>query len=210
MCGRMAWEWGNRLPEAELHIDQTNMEFSPNYNASPSQNVPVVIWGSRVLDMYRWGLIPHWAKEESIGNKLINARAETLLDKPSYRNAFLKRRCLILCSGFFEWKNKKPFYIKAKGKKVIALAGLYEEWTKGKEPIKTCTVITCGPNQFMKEIHHRMPVILDEAQFDEWLNPKTDADLLEGYLRPYEAELTAKAVSTEINSPKNNKKELLD
>ncbi len=183
------------------------------YNIAPSQPVAVVANdGKNTLDYYLWGLIPSWAKDPSIGSRMINARSETLSEKPSYRNAFRRRRCLVLADGFYEWKaspakkSKIPMYIQLKDGKPFALAGLWEDW-QGPEGsrILSCTIITTQPNSFMKDIHDRMPVILPESAYAAWLDPvEANPALLQPLLQPYPADaMRAYEVSTLVNSPGN-------
>jgi putative SOS response-associated peptidase YedK len=204
MCGRM---WVNfETVDVKKKFDNVKVvsEVKPNYNLAPSQDIPVLVYGSLVLDNYKWGLIPHWSKDDSFKFKTINARAETLEDKPAYRDAYHKTRCVILCSGFYEWKDKKPFAFQAG--EIMILAGLYSEW-KDK---KTCTVVTCEANKFMKDYHHRMPVILDEKEINIWLDPNSEKDNVERLLKPYGGGLKNWRVSIEVNNVKNNKKKLVE
>jgi putative SOS response-associated peptidase YedK len=214
MCGRMAFEFDSKMAKRLFKVDRVMNDFKPNYNAAPSQMIPVITAGSRVLDTYKWGLIPRWAKDEKFGSKLINARAETLEDKPSFRDAFHKFRCLILVSGFFEWKNRVPHYIKLKGKEIYALGGIASIWKsrdKKKESIATCCVITTKANKFMEEIHHRMPVIIKEEDYDAWIDPNTELDRVERMLKPYNSRgMEEFVVSSEVNKVKNNSKDLLE
>lgn len=213
MCGRFTLTADpNDLREAFpwLNIPQP---LQARYNIAPSQPVAVVANdGKQTLDYFAWGLVPSWAKDPSIGSRMINARAETLVEKPSYRNAFRRRRCLILADGFYEWKappakgSKIPMYIQLKGGKPFALAGLWEDWNSPEgSRILSCTIITTQPNDFMKNIHDRMPVILPESAYQTWLNPmEMNPALLQPLLRPYPAEaMSAYQVSTLVNSPAN-------
>ena len=213
MCGRFTLTADpNDLREAFpwLNIPQP---LQPRYNIAPSQPVAVVANdGKHTLDYFVWGLVPSWAKDPSIGSRMINARAETLVEKPSYRNAFRRRRCLILADGFYEWKapqakgSKTPMYIQLKGGKPFALAGLWEDWNSPEgSRILSCTIITTQPNDFMKNIHDRMPVILPESAYQTWLNPmEMNPALLQPLLQPYPAQaMSAYQVSTLVNSPAN-------
>jgi putative SOS response-associated peptidase YedK len=216
MCGRMSAGFDSHLAEKqkEFMITKIEKEFGPCYNLAPSMQIPVVVPGSRILTTLRWGLIPFWAKDKKIGYKLINARAESLTEKASFRTAFSKRRCLILASGFYEWdKEKKPHYISLKGQKIFAFAGLWEEWNdkESGEKIKTCTIITCEPNNFMKKIHRRMPVILNSEDYEEWLNSDNkDLDILSLLLKPIDSSLMKEhEVSKDVGSPKNQGEDLI-
>jgi putative SOS response-associated peptidase YedK len=186
--------------------------YTARYNVAPSQPVAVIPNdGNNKLEFYNWGLIPSWAKDPSIGDRMINARSETLVDKPSFRNAFRRRRCLILADGFFEWqqssdgKGKIPMYIQLESHDPFAFAGLWEIWnsTDGSE-IRSCTIITTRPNEFMSSIHNRMPVILPEDQYGLWLTPgEMDPEILLPLLQPYTAKpLSAYPVSKVVNNPK--------
>ncbi len=186
MCGRFTFASGFETAINEFRIDEVNIEFKPSFNIAPTQKVAVILnqQGKRSLVSFRWGLIPSWAKNESIGNRLINARAETIADKRIFRQAFVKRRCLILADGFYEWKKgskrKVPIYVRLKSGKPFCFAGLWEMWTppssdnhkQTSEPIQTCTIITTEPNDLLAEIHNRMPVILTCEATDIWLDPE--------------------------------------
>jgi putative SOS response-associated peptidase YedK len=215
MCGRFTLT-------AEFHeiIDRFAIEaaikeelYLKSYNVAPSHSVLSVINDGEKnrLGYLKWGLIPSWSKDEKIGSKLINARAETLAEKPSFRDAFRKRRCLVLADGFYEWKRhengtKTPMRIKLKSNEVFAMAGIWERWKKGNDTIFTCTVITTSPNELMSDIHDRMPVILHKDDEQTWLNSEfQDSQLLSNYFQPFPQELMeAYEVSSLVNSPKNN------
>jgi putative SOS response-associated peptidase YedK len=215
MCGRMSRIFNEQdvAKQKKFMITKIKKEFGPSYNVAPTQEVPVVVKGSNILDAYKWGLIPYWAKDAKIGSKLINAREETLEDKPSYKQAFQKRRCLVLASGFYEWDiRKKPHHIQMKGEKIIAFAGLWDEWKDKKtgKKIRSCTVITCEPNSFMKKIHRRMPVILKEEEYQNWLNPNSSFDDLKHMLKAVDSsEMTEYEVSKEVNNVRNNSADLV-
>lgn len=213
MCGRFTLTADpNDLREAFPWLN-IPIDVLPRYNVAPSQPVAVIPNdGKNSLDYYVWGLIPSWAKDPSIGNRMINARAETLTDKPSFRNAFRRRRCLILADGFYEWKsvpaqkNKTPMYIHLKGKKPFVFAGLWEDWNPPDgSRVLSCTIITTEPNELLKEIHNRMPVILPESAYQTWLEPgEPNLAALQSLLQPYPADqMHAYPVSTLVNSPAN-------
>jgi putative SOS response-associated peptidase YedK len=191
------------------------------FNIAPGQTIAAVPNnGNNRLDFFVWGLIPSWAKDPQIGNKMINARAETLAEKPSFRNAFKRRRCLILADGFYEWKSEElngrtikiPMYIKLKDNRPFAFAGLWETWqaSDGSE-IRSCAIITTEPNAFLQKIHNRMPVILPESDYSPWLDPKeADPVSLQKYLKPYPAEaMVAFPVSRRVNDPANDSVECI-
>src|SRR5664279_313889 len=162
------------------------IDFAPRYNIAPTQYVPVITNEQpKTLSLYRWGLIPSWAKEEAIGNKMINARADGIAEKPSFRSAFKRRRCLVPASGFYEWrkgdgKTKTPMYIHLKDQDLFAMAGLWEVWHNSNgDEIRTFTIITTDANDFMMPVHNRMPVILHKRDYEQWLDPHdVPADVL--------------------------------
>ena len=165
--------------------------------------------------MFHWGLIPSWAKDPAIGNKMINARAETVSEKPSFRSAFKKRRCLILADGFYEWQKtddgKQPYHIKMEDDSPFAFAGLWEAWDKYGEEIRSGTIITTDANDLMNEIHHRMPVILHPEDYGLWLDPDFDEkEALTSLLKPYPSDaMEAYPVSRRVNKPANNEPSVL-
>jgi putative SOS response-associated peptidase YedK len=213
MCGRFALKTPPRSIQEHFHLPET-VNLSPRYNIAPSQAIAVV----RHLpekrfpqqDMLRWGLIPHWAKDIKIGHKMINARAETLAQKPSFRAAFKKRRCLIAADGFYEWKHsgkaKQPIYVQMKNEAVFGIAGLWESWNSPEGNIvESCTIVTTSPNQLISEIHDRMPVILPPEQYETWLQDSPPEHSLQQLLMPYPADaMEAYQVSSIVNSPKND------
>lgn len=218
MCGRITLSANltEILARFELAKTAPDLDFRPLYNGAPGQNVPVVLSESPdTLSSARWGLLPHWAKDEKIGYKLINARAEGIAEKPSYRDAWKKgRRCLVIVDGFFEWKaarsGKEPFCIDVSDQRPFALAGLYETYEKGPKPVTTFTIITTAPNAFMKKIHDRMPVILPKAREKNWLKTELAPEKALDFLQAYSAEkMRAYRVSTLVNNPRNNLPEIL-
>jgi putative SOS response-associated peptidase YedK len=214
MCGRVTIQTPPQAIARELGLAGVRSALErPRYNLAPTQLIPVVLNdGERMLDAVRWGLIPSWAKEASIGNKLINARGETVAEKPSFRSALKRRRCLVLVDGWFEWKQatkpKTPYLFKREDGRPLAFAGLWEEWTAVDtgEVLRTCAVITTGPNALMAPIHDRMPVILDEAAQRVWLRPEPqEASVLQPLLVPNEDQpLVAWEVGRVVNSPTND------
>lgn len=183
----------------------------PRYNIAPSQPVAVVAnTGENKLDYFVWGLIPSWAKDPTIGNRMINARAETLSERPAFRNSFRRKRCLILADGFYEWKKinganrKQPMYIYLKERQPFAFAGLWDTWfaPDGAE-VRSCAIITTQPNELLQSIHNRMPVILSRDAYTQWLDPQPQsAELLSSLLVPYPAhEMAAHPVSRLVNKP---------
>jgi len=219
MCGRFTLtvdpdELQDAFPGLTLPADHPP---TPRYNIAPSQPVAVITNnGKNTLEFFRWGLIPSWAKDPAIGNRLINARAETLADKPSFRTAFKRRRCLIPADGFYEWRKdpggKTPMYVRLKSGDPFAFAGLWEAWHSPEdETLLTCTIITTTPNSLMEKIHDRMPVILKPDAYDRWLDPaEQEPGKLSGLLKPYPAShMTAYAVSKRVNKPENDSPELV-
>ena len=220
MCGRYTQKESLEQLLKQLGLAKV-LSRKPRYNIAPSQMVACVRQvpenGHREMVMLKWGLIPSWAKDPSIGYKMINARAETVAEKPSFRKAFKRQRCLVLADGYYEWKRegkaKQPYYIHFKDSRPFAFAGLWERWTdKTKEdrtPIESCTIITTGANELMEPIHHRMPVILEEKSLEVWLNTEiTEPAILNPLLRPYQSEdMEACPVSVMVNNPKNDRVE---
>jgi putative SOS response-associated peptidase YedK len=182
MCGRFAFYSPTEAAAALFGVEGT-VDVQPRYNIAPTQYVAAIRNGAdeqRELVRLRWGLVPFWAKDPSIGNRMINARAETVAEKPSYRNAFKHRRCLVLADGFYEWRRqgdvKTPYYISLASGKPFALAGLWEDWTdkESGESLQTTTLITTDANDFMAPLHHRMPVILEAVTATDWLAGSRD------------------------------------
>lgn len=214
MCGRFTLTTTPEQIRAAFPWLTVPDELPQRYNIAPTQPVAVIPNdGQSRLDFFQWGLIPSWAKDPSIGNQMINARAETLADKPSFRSAFRRRRCLIMADGFYEWRpepgqrRKIPMYIRLASGQPFAFAGLWENWpAPDGTNIHSCTIITTQPNSLMEKIHNRMPVILPEESFSLWLDRgEPDKNSLQSLLIPFPAELmTAFPVSLAVNSPAND------
>jgi len=216
MCGRFAITHIAGFWSRFAVIDYL-AAFGPRFNIAPSQLVPIIVSGSsNKAIMMKWGLVPFWAKDPKIGNKMINARAETVSTKPAFRTSFKRKRCLVPATGFYEWKRTKagkiPHYIHMKDDSYFAFAGLYDRW---KDPegndLYTFTIITTEANTMMAKIHNRMPVILRTSDEDLWLSkePLSDADSRR-LLVPYSSSaLEAYEVSKEVNSPVNDSEELI-
>lgn len=183
--------------QRELELGDLPPEFTSDLNVSPGKNIPVVInKDTRSVEMLKWGLIPSWSKDPLIGNKLINARSETIAEKPSFRNSFKYRRCLILADGFYEWKvegnRKQPYKFKLIDGKPFTFAGIWDHWQdKSGQQLQTCSIITTVPNGIMAEYHDRMPVILDSSVRWQWLDPNSDISKLKDMMCPYPADLMA-------------------
>jgi putative SOS response-associated peptidase YedK len=217
MCGR--FNSYHSSSEIAKTFDLADVpELKPRYNIAPTTEVAAIInseSGDRKFQWLRWGLIPHWAKDKNIGNKLINARAETVAEKPSFRSAFKHSRCLIIASGFYEWQQqeggKQPFLIQQTDNLPFAFAGLWSSWHRDGETINSCTIITTEANEIMTPIHHRMPVILPSDRYDLWLDPTIErSQLLQSLLQPLNGDrLQAHPVSTKVNNPRNDSPDCL-
>ncbi|MGZ4162127.1 MAG: SOS response-associated peptidase [Neobacillus sp.] len=204
--------------DIQSFLDEEN--FSPSYNIAPSHSVLAVINDGRAnrMGFLKWGFIPPWAKDMSIGYKMINARAETLSEKPSFRQAFEKKRCIIVADSFFEWKReddktKTPMRIKLKTDELFAMAGIWGNWKSPEgNSVYSCSVITTKFNELMKDIHDRMPAILKKEDEKKWLDPSnSDTSFLNQLLLPFdEKQMEAYKVSSLVNSPKNNTIEIIE
>lgn len=219
MCGR----YTHRFTWAQLHrllglTSWPEEELVPRYNVAPTQLAPVVrgSGSGRVGALMKWGLIPSWADDAAIGSRMVNARAETVAEKPAFRAAFAARRCLVPVSGFYEWhatpgeKVKTPFVIQRASGEPFMLAGLWEQWSKGPAPVESFTILTTTPNALLEPIHDRMPVIVDEPDWDCWLNGKGTAEASQ-LLRPHGVDgFETRAISTRVNSPRNDDPSVLN
>lgn len=193
MCGRYALYGPVSRIREQFDAKVDELEFEGRYNAAPSQWLPIIRQrsdGERVVHLLRWGLVPSWAKDEAIGNRLFNARAETVADKPAFRAAYRKRRCIVPVNGFYEWKavagGKDPYYIHAADEQLLGLAGLWEHWHRPDDGarIDTFTILTTDANALMKPLHARMPVILAPDTYAAWLDPEGDLVALNARLSP--------------------------
>ncbi len=219
MCGRFALATDKKILAMLYDLDlRTDFDLPPRYNIAPSQKALTLRLspedGKRDLAELKWGLVPFWADDPAIGSRMINARAETAAEKPSFRNAFKKRRLLIPVSGFFEWKkedgNKQPYYIYRKDENPFSLAGLWEIWDKGSAPLESFTILTTEPNSLLSDIHNRMPVIVHQKDYSAWLDPNSEPSRLKQILAPYSAEeLIYHPVSQEVNRPANDHPSLI-
>jgi putative SOS response-associated peptidase YedK len=213
MCGRFSLIVDASVLAGVFEIDPPQ-NLRPRFNIAPTQTIPIVRAGReqpREWAEVRWGLVPSWAKDPKIGARMINARGETVAEKPSFRSAVKTRRCLIPADGFYEWVKtdggKQPHYIHFADGRVFAFAGLWERWHKGgDEPLDTCTIITTTPNDLVAGLHDRMPVILSPEAFTEWLESQPlAADRLQELLTPHHADdMEAYPVSTHVNKPAND------
>lgn len=219
MCGRYAL-YGpvSRLSE-RFDAELDGFDFAPRYNAAPMQFLPVIRQrpgGARILHLLRWGLVPSWSKDEAIATKAINARGESVAEKPSFRAAFRRRRCIVPVNGFFEWQtvagDKQPFYIHPVEGEFFGLAGLWERWTRPSdgESLDTFTIVTTTANAAMRPLHDRMPVILAPTDYAAWLSADTAADQAQVLIQPFpEAMLAAYPVSTAVGNVRNDRPELI-
>ena len=216
MCGRFTLTV-NIDAVAKAFGVAPSLQTAPRYNVAPTQEVVSILHDeTKHLDFLRWGLIPSWAKEESIGAKMINARAETLAEKPSFKRLLQGRRCLIVADGFYEWKKeqggKTPMYFTLPNHDLFAFAGLWDVWKRPDgQQLHTCTIITTAPNELVAPIHNRMPVILPKSVQDEWLDPaQHDTHVLQQLLNAYTAsEMFVHPVSKKVNSPQYDSADLI-
>lgn len=220
MCGRftqqMSWSELHELYSISTVPEHTTLPA--RFNGAPTQAFAACRSnedGVREISVLRWGLIPFWAKDVSIGSRLINARAESVHSKPSFRNAFRKRRCLIPANGWFEWATagarKQPYFIRYESAGPISIAALWEIWDKEEQPLETFTLITTEVSGALSKIHHRQPAIIDSENWDEWLNPTTSVrSLLDLVQTPNEGPYKHYAVNTTVNNVRNNTAEILE
>lgn len=217
MCGRSSLATDETALASHLATVGVHekVEWRPRWNIAPTQDQLVVSVhdGVRIAAPTRWGLVPSWAKDVEIGNSLINSRSETITEKRAFRDAFRRRRALVVVDGFYAWrvnadKSKSPMRFQRRDGAPFTFAGLWETWTRGETPLVTCSIVTTTPNALMQPIHHRMPVILDGAARDAWLDPDARADDLLGLLAPRDDDaFEAYEVSAMVNSPRNDRAE---
>ncbi|WP_348529965.1 SOS response-associated peptidase [Methylocaldum sp. RMAD-M] len=221
MCGRFTQYTDPRRLARQFEISETKIrvfDIRPRYNVAPTQPVLAVRLdheGERELVPLTWGLLPFWAKESKLPYSTINARAETVADKPAYRQPFRKRRCLIPADLFYEWKaegtGKQPYAIGLESGEPFSLAGLWDRWEGDGQTIESCTIIVTQANALMATIHDRMPVILPPSAYDVWLDPKTPLETAQALLQPFTAEpMRLYPVSRRVNSPKNDDPTLVE
>jgi putative SOS response-associated peptidase YedK len=219
MCGRFVLFSSLDELVQRFALDQVDLEPPPNYNIAPTQAVAAVVQvdGTRALRQMRWGLIPFWAKDPAIGSRMINARAETVHEKSSFKRPFNQQRCLVVADGFYEWKKtdtgKIPMFVRLKSQQPFAFAGLYDHWTDSAgDTITSCTIITTEPNDLLRPIHNRMPVIMGRDEESLWLDPTQHAGpQLSALLKPYPPqEMAAFPVSRMVNSVQNNGPECIE
>jgi putative SOS response-associated peptidase YedK len=219
MCGRISFVIN---AETEKFLREYKFEYRPNsrYNIAPTEYVAAVRNTSdKIVEPLRWGLVPSWTKDIGMGSKMINARCETLAEKPAYRTAVKNRRCIVLANGFYEWtqtrgsKTKIPYYIQLKNREPFAIAGLWDEWKPPdkEKPLRTCTIVTTDSNELVRELHNRMPVILNRDATNLWLDPATHkAEDFKDLFLPYPStELEVYQVSSRVNKPGHDSPELI-
>lgn len=219
MCGRFILTSNSDELVGLFELDIKPPRLQPNYNIAPTSLVPVVRHletKGRYCNEMKWGLVPAWAKDPAIGNRMINARSETVAEKPAFRSAFKKRRCLVPTNGFYEWKKtedgKQPYWIGLPDKQLFAFAGLCEIWRskQGAEELETFTIITTQASPELSSLHERMPVMIKPEMYNRWLDPETKASQLEELLVPYDDQIDYYPVSTAVNSPRNNTADLIN
>ncbi|MCF7804535.1 MAG: SOS response-associated peptidase [Candidatus Marinimicrobia bacterium] len=216
MCGRVSLTKAIEPVEQRFNVKYTgDREWPIYYNGAPSQYYPVITnENPEQIQLFRWGLIPSWSKQPETKYSMINAKAETLEEKRSYKGPFQKRRCLVIVDGFYEWKktgnSKQPYRIRLENESLFAFAGLYEIWKNDEQVLPSFTIITTEPNSVMENIHNRMPVILPKEVELQWLDNSLETDELKPLLRPYpKDDLTAYPVSKIVNNPKNNQPDVI-
>jgi putative SOS response-associated peptidase YedK len=220
MCGRFTLTKPIPVLAEMFLFPETAAPQEPRFNIAPTQGVAAVRAPKglehRELAFLRWGLIPSWATDPSIGNRLINARAETVAEKPSFRAAFRHRRCLVLADGFYEWQRlagkKQPYYFRIRDGQPFAFAGLWERWEDQGKPVESCTLLTTEANEVLRPVHDRMPVILEANKYNSWLDPSVqEAELLKPLLHPYPGDaMMGYPVSSLVNNPRNESPKCVD
>ena len=217
MCGRFSFSPLAKIIEDRFDVKVDKTRYKRRYNSAPSQDLAVISNSNPgELSFYRWGLIPFWAKDKSIGNKLINAKAETIAGKPSFKNSLKRKRCLVLSDGFYEWKTiskkeKIPYRITMGDNNLFAMAGIWDSWKDETGlTINSFAIITTSPNKLMENIHSRMPVIISPNDEKLWLS-NDDTTFLQSLLKPFpETHMTAFPVSNLVNSPANDRLEVMN
>lgn len=219
MCGRYAVFAGKENIEQAFGVTSDDPGLlEPNFNATPGSMLPVVLLGKariKRIGSLRWGLIPSWAEDQSVGYSMINARSETLLEKPSFKKPFQRQRCIVPASGFYEWqklgKAKIPYYIRTLDQEVMGFAALFDKWEKDGQTVYSYSIITTHANDLLAPLHERMPVILNKNSYDNWLDPLfDDMIMLQDMLKPYPTErMSLYRVSDAVNTATNNGPELV-
>lgn len=214
MCGR--FKAGFEFRDIRIRWNVLNdLDYTAHYNIAPTQEHPIIVQRAGPVEArpMRWGLVPYWAKDQAIGNKMINARSETLAERPAFKDLLSSRRCLVPADGFYEWrkegKTRQPMLIHVKDRELFGFAGLWDTWKKPDGTLlESFTIATCAPNDLMRGIHDRMPVIIQPKDETAWLDPAAKSDQIMPLLAPYPSELMeAYPVSTLVNSPANDSAE---
>lgn len=214
MCGRFSQTKSKQEIKKRFNVKTVSDQVVPLFNIAPDVDVPVILNAApQEVTVARWGLVPSWAKEEKSPYSMINARAETLLEKPAYKRLVKNRRCLVIADSFYEWKKtdgkKQPYRIMLKDDELFAFAGLWDVWEKEGKKITSCTIITTSPNKLVASIHDRMPVILDPAAEKDWLEGEDPEKVLK-LLSAYQAnKMKSYAISTAVNNPSNNSEDII-
>lgn len=222
MCGRFTLHHSTQEVAERFAAQQVLFPLENRYNIAPGQAIPVIanstLAGARWMEAMKWGLVPFWAKDPEIGNRLINARAETIAEKPAYKQALKRRRCIVPSDGFYEWQAQSagprlPHHIRLQDGELFGFAALWEEWeAPDSSPLRTCTIITVAPNEIMAPIHNRMPAILRRKDEDAWLDPQLkETEAIVAMLQAYPAkEMQAFPVSRRVNAPQNDDESCLE
>lgn len=217
MCGRFQLSVKAKQISERYNVEVYDDLYRPSFNCAPSQNLAVISnFEPEKLSFFRWGLIPFWAKDKKIGYKFINAKSETITEKPSFKNSFKRKRCLVLSNGFYEWKKeankqKSPYRIYTKNNELFSMAGIWDTWKDEQGNLtNSFSIITCAPNELMKNIHERMPVILKREDEEKWLKNTPQNELIE-LLKPYNTQqMEAYQISRLVNSPANDSAEIIN
>jgi putative SOS response-associated peptidase YedK len=211
LCGRFNLLSHKKAVEERFGVKKFDFEIVPRYNIAPTQQVAAILSDPEVhLVGMHWGFIPFWAKDKKIGNRMINARSETVAESKAFKHSFAKKRCLIPATGFYEWRKigkvKKPMHIRLESRDPFAFAGIYSHWKSlSGKTVMSCAILTTAPNELLKPIHNRMPVVLQRRDEPTWLDPENvDVERLQSLLNPYTSEIMeAYEISTYVNSPSN-------
>lgn len=215
MCGRYGFTLSDKEKiKKTFSLKKIDIDLVPRYNFAPGQSVPVILNEMpEELTQARWGLVPSWAKDEKSGYKMINARSETIFEKPAFRGPIRKKRCLIPAEFFYEWKKeesgKQPYCIRLRSKEMFAFAGIWDFWEKNENALLTCSIITCSANKIISEIHDRMPVIIDQGHFNQWLADNEEKKI-KSLLVPFnDKQMEVYKISNLINSPEHESEDVL-
>lgn len=216
MCGRFSLGVDTDRLVAEFGIAAVATAHEPRYNIAPTQPVPAVVQGDEGLRLgaLRWGLVPRWADDPAIGNRMINARSETVDRKPAFQESFRDRRCWVLADGFYEWREengrKVPIHFHLPDRRPFAFAGLWDRWRREGAELVSCTILTTEPNEAVRPVHDRMPVVLPAHVREQWLDPAATPRALKALLEPFPDALEGQRVSTRVNRPENDDPSLVE